>query len=377
MEVNQETTKARPSANNSATPKKREYLMKVLIMTAIYPTPENPAFGSFVKTQVESLKRAGIDVELLVMRGRNRKLLYPKAIYQLRKRLQQGSFDLVHAHFGYVGLVARTQWRVPLVVTYHGDDLLGTINERGKKALWSVLAASACKKLAQHVDAAIVQSQEMAQQLKKSNVFVIPHEVDLEVFKPTEREEARAALGLDPRKKYLLFAANAEIPVKRFSLARAAADVLEQQDGFTELLVVYKEPQWRLALYMSACDVLVFPSYQEGSPNIIKQAMACNLPIVSTDVGDIRQVIGKTKDCYICPPDGRKFASVMREILSRRPRTEGRAQVRHLDLESVSGKIIGVYEQVLKNREKHLAGKTQRDSYAPVDKHTMTTRGIQ
>ena len=163
----------------------------------------------------------------------------------------------------------------------------------------------------------------------------------------------------------MLFAANPEIPVKRFSLARAAADVLEQQNGFTELLVVYKEPQRRLALYMNACDVLVFPSYQEGSPNIIKQAMACNLPIVATDVGDVRQVIGKTRDCFICPPDARKFASVMREILSRRPRTEGRTQVRHLNAESVSGKVMKVYEQVLQNREKHHAGRTQRGSYAP------------
>ena len=107
--------------------------MKVLIMTAIYPTPENPAFGSFVRTQAESLKRSGLEVELLVMRGRIRKWLYPKAIFQLRKRLQQDSFDLVHAHFGYVGIVARTQWKVPVVVTYHGDDLLGTVNERGRK----------------------------------------------------------------------------------------------------------------------------------------------------------------------------------------------------------------------------------------------------
>lgn len=341
--------------------------MKVLIMTAIYPTLENPAFGSFVKTQADALKRAGIVVELLVMRGGNRKLLYPKAIFQLRKRLQQTSFDLVHAHFGYVGLVARTQWKVPLVVTYHGDDLLGTINECGKKELWSVLAAAACKKLARYLDAAIVQSPEMARQLKKSNVFVIPHEVDLEVFKPTERTEARKALGLAPEKKYALFAANPEIPVKRFSLARAAADVLEQQGGLAELLVVYKEPQWRLALYMSACDVLVFPSYQEGSPNIIKQAMACNLPIVSTDVGDVRQVIGKTRDCYICPPDARKLAARMKEILSLRLRTNGRAHICHLNAESVSERIIQVYGQVLKNRQKGIAGRTQRDSYVPAE----------
>src|SRR5215472_3303098 len=337
--------------------------MKVLIMTAIYPTPENPAFGSFVKTQAEALKRAGIGVELLVMHGGNRKLLYPRGIFQLRRRLNKSSFDLVHAHFGYVGLVARTQRKFPLVVTYHGDDLLGTINERGKKEFWSVIAAAACKKLAKHVDAAIVQSQEMAHQLKKSNAFVIPHEVDLEVFKPMERTEARKALGLLPDRKYLLFAANPGIPVKRFPLARAAADVLEQENGFTELLVVHKEPQSRLALYMSACDVLVFPSYQEGSPNIIKQAMACNLPIVATDVGDVRQVIGKTRDCYICPPDTRKFASLMRQILSRCPRTEGREQVRHLNAESVSGKVIEVYEQVLQNGAKRLVDETQRDSY--------------
>src|SRR5205085_9905936 len=228
----------------------------------------------------------------------------------------------------------------------------------GKKALWSVLAASACRKLARYVDAAIVQSQEMARQLKKSNVFVIPHEVDLEVFKPTERDEARKALGLHPDKKYVLFAANPEIPVKRFSLARAAADVLEQQNGFTELLVVYKEPQWRLALYMNACDVLVFPSYQEGSPNIIKQAMACNLPIVATDVGDVRQVIGKTRDCHICRPNVPEFAARINEILSRRTRTDGRTHIRHLNTEAVSGRIIEVYEQVLKNREKRLADST-------------------
>ena len=339
--------------------------MKVLIMTAIYPTPENPAFGSFVRTQAESLKRAGIDVELLVMRGRIRKLLYPKAIFQLRKRLQQGSFDLVHAHFGYVGLVARTQWKVPLVVTYHGDDLLGTINERGKKAAWSLVAAAACKKLAQRVDAAIVQSSEMARQLKKSNVFLIPHEVDFELFRPTEKNEARAILGLHPDKKYILFAANPEIPVKRFPLAKAAADALAQQDASIELLVVHKEPQERLALYLSACDVLVFPSYQEGSPNVIKQAMACNLPIVATDVGDVREVIGKTRDCHICRPNIPEFAAWMQEILLHCPRTDGRAHIQHLNVESVSGRIIEVYERVLRGREKPFEGRTHSDSYAP------------
>ena len=327
--------------------------MKVLIVTAIYPTADNPAFGSYVRTQAESLMAAGIDVEMLVLQDRYRKLIYPKAILQLRQRLASGSVDLVHAHYGVVGMVARTQWKVPVVVTYHGSDILGWINSRGERERLGALIAGAGRMLARCVDAAIVQSDEMAGTLQNSNVYVIPHEVDFKVFQPTEREQARAVLGLKPYKKYLLFAANPEVGVKRFPLAKAVAECLAIQDPPVELLVVAKETQQRLALYMSACDALIFPSYQEGSPNIVKQAMACNLPIVSTDVGDVRQVIGTTKDCYVCNPSVPEFAARISEILVHRKRTDGREHIRHLESSSVAQKVIEVYEEVLRKREGH------------------------
>jgi glycosyltransferase involved in cell wall biosynthesis len=289
---------------------------------------------------------------------------------QLRNLLNGGSFDLVHAHYGYVGMVARTQWKVPVVVTYHGDDLLGTVMENGKKARWSALVVAAGKKLAQHVDAAIVQTPEMASKLTKSNVFVIPHEVDFEVFHPTERMQSRAMLGLKAHKKYLLFAANPQIAVKRFPLAKAVADWLARRDPSIQLLVVSKEPQERLALYMSACDALVFPSYQEGSPNVVKQAMACNLPIVATDVGDVRLVIGKTKGCHVCNPTVSEFAARITEILSPPRRTDGRERIRHLDSSTVSERIIEVYERVLRNREKRFAGQKRADVVATANKLT-------
>jgi hypothetical protein len=103
--------------------------MKILIATAIYPTDANPGFGSFVRCQELFLRRAGIDVEVLVLKGRNRKLIYPKGVFQLRRHLK--GISLVHAHYAYVGAVARTQWKVPVVLTYHGDDALGTVTERG------------------------------------------------------------------------------------------------------------------------------------------------------------------------------------------------------------------------------------------------------
>ncbi len=337
--------------------------MKVLIMTAIYPTPEDPAFGSFVRTQAESLKQAGIDIEVLVLKGRFRKLIYPKGVFQLRRRLAQAPIDLIHAHYSYVGMVARTQWRVPVVVTYHGSDLLGPINERGKKARSSALIVAAGRMLAWYVDAAIVQSAEMARGLQKSNVFIIPCEVDLEVFRPTEREQARAALGLKADKKYLLFAANPQNAVKRFPLAKAVAEHVASQDPSIELLVVCKETQDRLALYMSACDALVFPSYSEGSPNIVKQAMACNLPIVATDVGDVREMIGKTKGCYVCDPSVTEFAARISGILAHRKRTDGREHIRYLESSTVARRIVRVYEQVLRKRQAPAAGRAQTDLF--------------
>jgi glycosyltransferase involved in cell wall biosynthesis len=328
--------------------------MRVLIMSAIYPTPEKPAWGTFIRTEVEALKHAGVDVELLLLTGGSRKWNYPKAMFQLRRVLASNTIDLVHAHIAYVGMVARMQWKVPVVVTYPGSDLLGLVKSQGKKALLSPLVVAAGRMLARCVDASIVQSAEMARVLNhKKNTFVIPYAIDMETFRLTNRDEARAALGLDPDKKYLLFAANPQIAVKRFPLAKAAADELKKRDHSIELLVAYKEPQDRLALFMNACDALVFTSYQEGSPNVVKQAMACNIPIVATDVGDVREVIGNTKACHVCRPEVGDFVNRLSEILSHRQRTRGREEVHHLAGPSIARKIISVYEQVLRMRSAH------------------------
>lgn len=333
--------------------------MKVLVATPIYPTSENPVKGTFVRTQVEYLKRAGIEVELLVVGERSRKLKYLKAALELRRRLVDKSIDVIHAHYSYAGIIARMQRNVPVVVSYCGDDLLGTVDARGKQVLFGRLAVLAGRVLSNHVAAVIVKSREMAGKLARKDVHVIPHEVDLELFRPSGRELARKTLGLDPHKKYLLFAASPDIPVKRFPLAKAVADYMTRQDPTIGLLVVYKEPQERLPLFMCACDAMVLTSYQEGSPNVVKQAMACNLPIVSTDVGDVREIIGNTVGCYVCKPDVQEFASHLSEILRYCERTRGREHVQHLAGPEVAQRIIAVYEQVLRNRSRRAEQRAQ------------------
>ena len=345
--------------------------MKALIITPIYPAAESPAIGTFVKTQVESLRQAGVEVDVLHLCGRSRKWNYLKAAFQLRRRLGENAIDLVHAHIGFAGMVARTQRQVPVVVTFHGSDLLGLINEQGKTAFLSPLVVRAGKMLARHVDAAIVQNCKMAALLNNApNVFVISCEIDLNTFRPVEKNQARAALGLNQDRKYLLFAANPQIAVKRFPLAQAVAEELKRRDGSTELLVVYKEPQDRLALFLNACDALVFTSYQEGSPNIVKQAMACNLPIVSTDVGDVREVLADAKGCYVCDADVDAFVKPLESILAGRERTEGRAKVEHLSRPFVAREIIRVYEQVLGKRSSQVQERNQTGVLIP-DKRTQ------
>ncbi|MFB3814500.1 MAG: glycosyltransferase [Terriglobales bacterium] len=324
--------------------------MKVLLVTAMYPTPDNPAFGSFVRAQEQALSHAGVDVQVLVFQGRIRKFIYPKGLVQMRRRLADSSIDLVHAHYGYVGVIARLQWQVPVVVTYHGDDVLGTINARGRTTALSRVAAVACRSISPWIDAAIVQTEAMASRFRHANVYVVPHEVDLELFQPMDRQAARTAVGLSPTKRYLLFAANPDIAVKNYPLARAAFLDLQRCYSDLELLVVYKETQSRLAMYMNACDVLVFPSYQEGSPNVVKQAMACNMPIVATAVGDVPEVVCKTAGCFICEPRPEDFARRIEQLLQRPIKTDGREHVRHLSGPNVAKRLIAVYEQVLRGR---------------------------
>jgi teichuronic acid biosynthesis glycosyltransferase TuaC len=321
--------------------------MSVLIFTNMYPTPEKPVFGTFVRTQVECLRRAGVELELLALDGPVRKLIYPKGLVQLHQRLRRGGVDLVHAHYGYTGIVARMQYQVPLVVTFHGSDLYGSYGENGRSGRLNSVISASSKVLARVADAVIVQNRKMANMVPHAKAHIIPHEIDFDTFQVTPREEARKRLGLDLSKKYLLFAADPSNGRKNFPLARDAAEELKRTDQSVELLAVWQESQDRLALYMCACDALIFPSYAEGSPNVVKQAMACNLPIVASDAGDIREVIADTDGCFVCPLETTAFVEPLREILCERRRTRGRENVQRFAPQRVVQQLLNVYENVL------------------------------
>lgn len=324
---------------------------RVLVVTALWPSPRRPVLGTFVRTQVEALREAGADLELMVLDARPRKLLYPKGALAVWRRVARGDIDLVHAHFGYVGIVCRLQRTVPLIVTFHGSDLLGDMVEEDRLDPFSRAQAATGRWLSRRVDAAIVQSAQMAAAMPADTLtFTIPHEVDLRVMRPTDRHVARAMLGLDPERPHLLFAADPANRTKGHPFAEDVVRHLRQRHPDVELLVVWTETQERLALYMSAADALIFPSLQEGSPNIVKQAMACNLPIVSSDVGDVRERMEGVDGCHVCERRVRPFSDALSRVLTRRERSAGRGRVAELDSPIVAGRIIEAYESTLARR---------------------------
>jgi glycosyltransferase involved in cell wall biosynthesis len=326
--------------------------MKVLIATRMYPTPQRPVFGTFVRTQVEALRAAGVDMELLVADGdRGTVAAYRAALARIHSVARERSADLIHAHFCYPGVVARAQRGLPVVVTFHGSDLLGDIGSDGRVTARGRVQRMLGRSLTRVIDAAIVQSEQMAHVVASSTpTYVIPHEVDLNVFRPWPRADACGRLGLDPDRKRLLFAANPSIPVKGFPFARSVAQGLNARGFDVDLHVVYRETQEVLAMHMSASDVLIFPSFQEGSPNIIKQAMACGLPLVTTDVGDVRERLEGAPGCFILPRTEGRFIDGIVTLLKRGERTDGPSRLADLLPQVVARRVIRVYEDVIEQR---------------------------
>src|SRR6516162_5440880 len=178
---------------------------RVLVVTNLWPLPGDPGYGSFVKAQMESLRPLGVEYDLLFINGRESRWNYFRSVRQMRRRLQASRYDLIHAHMGLSGWVARCQAHVPVVVSFLGDDVLGKFDRHGRITSYGRLLQASSYILARLVRSAIVKSNEMKRRLRLDSAHVIPNGVDLNLFRPMDCLEARGALGLDPAKKFVLF----------------------------------------------------------------------------------------------------------------------------------------------------------------------------
>jgi teichuronic acid biosynthesis glycosyltransferase TuaC len=309
--------------------------VKILVLTNMYPTPNRPFHGTFVEQQVKSLQQEGVEVDVLYVDGLTSKLNYLWGFPRLWAKLLTNHYDLIHAHYVFSGIIARAQFKCPVVLTHHGSQVF-----QG----WQ---APVCRMVTPFMDRAIVMSLEMREKGRLSKAHVIPCGIDFELFKPISQQQAREDLGLPPDKELVLYAGEYFRPIKRFDIVQAAMELLHKKDDNTELVLVAKKPLHEVPKYMSACDVLMLVSDGEGSPMVIKEAMACNLPIVSVPAGDVPDVIGGTEGCYLCSQDPQDVADKLELALRRGKRTDGRQRIERMEIGAISRRIVSLYEDVL------------------------------
>jgi len=301
----------------------------------MYPTPQRPDYGAFVWQQAEQLRRFGHTVDVVNILGFRSKLNYLKGAVDVLRKTRSTPYDIVHAHYGFTALPAWFRFHAPLVLTLHGSDLLGGHFER--LCSWVIW---------RFADAVIVVSEEMRQRVPG---IVIPCGVDLNQFRPYNRDEARARLGWPLDKYLILFPFDPRRRVKRYDLAKAAVERLTEEGIRAELVTVFGVENREMPWHYSAADAMLLCSDREGSPTSIKEALACDLPVVATDVGDVREILSGVAGTQVCTHEVNEIARNLRETLDvpRNGRFERRAAMAKYDQALTVEKIIGVYNKVL------------------------------
>ncbi len=318
--------------------------MKVLFVSSgnstIFP------IAPFIKSQGESLKRHGIELEYFSIIGKGSRG-YINNISRLKKHIRQFKPDIIHTHYslsGWVSLLAKP--RGEKVLSLMGSDAHG-----GNTKLITKLTLKLQLFLIQFFyEVIIVKSENLSNVLwARKKCVLIPNGVNMELFSPMDKEKVKKELKLDRKRKYILFVANPNDSNKNYKLIQQARNHIQTKD--VEILTPFPVPHNKLALYYNACDVLVFPSFKEGSPNVIKEALVCNTKIVATDSGDIIERTKGIKSVWIGEFDEKDFAQKLDLALNSTKPVNSREQVRNeIDEDKIADSIIDIYNKLLNGK---------------------------
>ncbi|MEX2448199.1 MAG: glycosyltransferase [Solirubrobacterales bacterium] len=313
--------------------------MRVLVVSNFEPDAEAPQRGRWVRDQIAEMRRLGLDVEEFgFARGRGS---YAPATRRLRRLLRGERFDLVHAHYGLAGWCARLAGARPLIVSFHGTDVRH----------WAVGPLS--RRLARRVDlvAAVSRALFGPEDGRRGlpavrGSAVLPCGPDLDRFRPIPRGEARQRLGLDPAGRYLLFPANPGRPEKRADRATelAAASAAELLTGGSI------EPEL-MPLWVNAANAVLVTSDYEGFGLVCVEALACDVPVLSTPVGIAPYALGGIAGTLCGPFDLPVWnEAVRRHLEAPDPRVAGAARAATLSAARMAERTIAAYEAILAAR---------------------------
>lgn len=292
-------------------------------------------FMPFIVEQAEALKALGCEVAFFGLQGKGIRG-YLKNLPLLKKEIRHFRPDIVHAHYGLSGVFANLQRRVPVVTTYHGSD----INEK------KVLPFS---KLAMRLSAwnIFVSNRTLEIARPKKKYSLLPCGIDFSSLQFTAKAEAKRQMQLDLNKRYVLFAGAFDNDVKDVGLAKECMRLLKDEN--VELLELKGYTRDEVTLLMCAVDAFLMTSVSEGSPQVIKEAMACGCPIVSVDVGDVKERIAGIEGCFVAEArDPKELAGLLQKAMVFESKTTGHEKIiaDRLDNRLVAKRLMEIYEKI-------------------------------
>lgn len=303
--------------------------MKILIVCS----RNSGKIAPFILEQGESLLRLGVEVDYYPIVGKGF-MGYWKSRKSFLHKIKIFQPDIIHAHYGLSGLLANSQRKIPVVTTYHGSD----INTSGVYILSRLNMV-----LSSH--SIFVSNENRLKSGLSKNFTLLPCGVDTKIFVPGLKGESRKLLGLEKNQKLVLFSSAFDIAVKNSELALSAIALLPD----VRLIELKNYSRSQVALLMNAVDVALMTSFTEGSPQFIKEAMACNCPVVSVPVGDVPFVLKGVEGCFIAAYDAIDIAEKLKMAFMFGKRTEGRNRILELgwSTEKVAEKLLSVYGDIL------------------------------
>ncbi len=325
--------------------------MKVLAVSNIWPRPDSPFAGIFVRREVLALRALGLDVEEHATAYRRTP---HKDWAAFRDHVAASRPDVVNVYFGSVGAFASALGcPVPLVLTFGGSDLLGPARrDPPVEKVVGALAAVFSQLAAPNADAIVARSEQLRQGLllarDRQRAYVIPAGVDTAAFRPLDKAACRRQLGWDPAETVVLFGASRHRTIKRFDRAQAAVRRLAELGLPARLATIEQVPPELMPVHMNAADCLLLTSQHEGSPNVVKEAVACGVPVVSVPVGDVEHVLKGVTPGLVASPEPESLAAALKDVLEAGRRSNGPERIRAAFSVDVSAaRLRKVYEDVV------------------------------
>lgn len=278
---------------------------RVLVVTNMWPGEGSPYAGIFVQRQVEALRGAQPDwtFDVFTLAGHRGRKDYLLSVPRLRRRLRAG-YDLVHAHYGFSGATAALAGARPLITTLHGGD----VNLAWQRPFTHFAAWRS--------DMVIAVSERLRASWGDPSLPILSCGVPTDLFRPLDRSEARERLGIDAGARVVLFPADPAVPVKDYPLFQAALERLpEPVRAGLVVRTLGSVPPPEAPWHMAAADVVVLTSRHESGPLVVKEALACGVPVVAVDVGDVPETLDGVPGCMVVPRDAGAIAGAVERVI--------------------------------------------------------------